>query len=49
MPDEPGIQGLHSSKVRHLDDWFGQFRSPRAVLPAKLNGSVRERLLEETD
>jgi hypothetical protein len=28
MPDEPGVQGLHSSKVGHLEYWFGQFRSP---------------------
>jgi hypothetical protein len=23
MPDEPGIQGLHSPEVGHLDGWFG--------------------------
>jgi hypothetical protein len=28
MPDEPGVQRLHPSKVGHLDGWFGQLRSP---------------------
>jgi hypothetical protein len=28
MPDEPSVQGLHSSEVGHLDNRFGQFTSP---------------------
>ena len=39
VPDKPGVQGLHSPKVGHLDGRFAQFRSPRSMVRRSRNQS----------